>query len=200
MIDLLQGIIKAINPPYVSLLVNNIGYAIAVPETKHFVIEQQITFYIHHHWNQENGPMLYGFEKHLDKQVFQLIISGPGIGPKIGLAILSKMPASTFISAIATGDAKALSSIHGIGTKKAEGIILHLKNKIEKLVIEKPEIIANNTTTRQLTELSQTLAALHYSRPEVAAALEHIRNSEEYQSLAFDGILRKALIYLSKRM
>lgn len=200
MIDLLHGLVKATNSTHLSLLINGVGYAVSVPETGHFSIDQTVTLHIHFHWNQENGPALYGFESPLDKQIFQLIISCPGIGPKIGLAVLSQMPASTFISAIVSGDVKTLSSISGIGTKKAEGMILYLKNKVEKLVLEKPQIVAGNAPARQFTELSQALSALNYSRSEVSAALEHVRALEESKSLAFDGLLRKALVYLSKRI
>lgn len=200
MIDLLCGHVKAINSSHLTLMINGVGYAVFVPEISSFLVDQQVTLYIHFHWNQENGPSLYGFEDPLEKQIFQLIISCPGIGPKIGLAALSKMPAATFVAAIVGEDVKALSSISGIGLKKAEGMLVYLKNKVEKLVLEQPQVIAGNNAARYFTELSQALTALNYSRMEVSAALDHVRSLEESKNLIFDGLLRKALVYLSKRV
>lgn len=200
MIDLLCGYIKVINSNHLTVMVNGVGYAIFVPKISSVFIDQKVTLYVHFHWNQENGPSLYGFESPLEKQIFQLIISCPGIGPKIGLTALSQMLAETFIAAIVSGDVKALSSINGIGSKKAESMLVYLKNKVEKLVLEKPQIIAGDNPARHFTELSQALTALNYSRAEVSAALEHVRALEESKSLLFDGLLRKALVYLSKRI
>lgn len=210
MINLLQGTITGAVPNQLTLMVtgmpgtstpgHGIGYAVYVPEETAFELNQTATLHIHYHWNQDNGPALYGFQSPIDKQVFQLIISCPGIGPKIGLAVLSQMPANTFLAAITTGDVKSLSSISGIGAKKAESMIVYLKSKVEKLVLAQPQVVAGNAQMRNFTELSQALSALNYTRSEVSASIEHVKLLEECKSLAFDGLLRKALVYLSKRM
>ena len=79
------------------------------------------------HWNAENGPSFYGFTTPFDKTVFTHIMQCPGIGPKIALTALASIGASGILEAIQCGDIKRLSSINGVGTKKAEQIILHLK-------------------------------------------------------------------------
>ena len=86
------------------------------------------------HWNQDNGPTLYGFNSILEKTVFLLIISCSGIGPKIGLAVLHHLEPATFVQAIIEENIKVLSSISGIGAKKAEQICVALKHKVAKLL------------------------------------------------------------------
>ena len=205
MINLLQGSIVAAETNQITLMTNGVGYAIFVPDQMYFEINQNVILHIHYHWNAENGPALYGFNSPIDKQVFQLITSCPGIGPKIGLAVLSQMLAQTFLAALSTGDVKGLSSINGIGVKKAESMIVFLKSKVEKLILLQPHVAADNVQIRQFTELSQALSALNYTRSEIIAAVEHVKMLEvnvpnECKSLAFDGLLRKALVFLSKRI
>lgn len=201
MIDHLHGVVTVLQPSHLTLLVNDsIGFGISVPNEKKFSINQAASLHIHFHWNADNGPALYGFEHVQDKNVFQLIISCSGIGPKIGLAALSSLTASAVLAAIATNDVKALSSVSGIGTKKAENIIVQLKGKVEKLLLASPELTEDNSSARHVTEVTQVLTTLNYTRQEIGCALDYVKAQPDYQNLAFDGLLRKALGFLSKRM
>lgn len=201
MIDHLHGVVTTCEPSHITLLVNNsIGFCVAVPNETKFVPQETIGLFIHFHWNAENGPALYGFETAQERQVFQLIISCSGIGPKIGLAALNSLSASMVLSAIATNDIKALSSVSGIGTKKAENIIVNLKGKVEKLLLASPELTDDNSAARHVTEVTQVLTTLNYTRQEIGCALDYVKAQPDYQQLAFDGLLRKALGFLSKRI
>jgi Holliday junction DNA helicase RuvA len=201
MIDHLHGIVTDLQPAHITLRVNDsIGFGVSVPNENKFNINQVISLHIHFHWNADNGPTLYGFEQVQDKNVFQLIISCSGIGPKIGLAALSSLSASAVLSAIATNDVKALSSVSGIGTKKAENIIVQLKGKVEKLLLASPELTEDNSAARHVTEVTQVLTTLNYTRQEIGSALDYVKAQSDYQNLAFDGLLRKTLGFLSKRI
>lgn len=201
MIDLINGLITACEPHRIVILVNNaLGFGVNVPNENRFALNQSVSLLIHFHWNADNGPTLYGFETLEERQVFQLIISCSGIGPKIGLAALHHLSASTILSAIATNDVKILSSVSGIGTKKAENIIVQLKDKAEKLLLENPSLTQDNCAARDVTEVTQVLISLNYSRQEIGAALDYVKGQPDYKNLAFDGFLRKALSFLSKRL
>lgn len=201
MIDQIKGIIIACESQVVSLLLHDaISFCLSVPNTTLYVVNQSVHFYVHFHWNQENGPTLYGFATNRDRQVFQLIISCSGIGPKIGLAVLQNMSASSFIGAIVTDNVQALSNVPGIGKKKAETIILHLKDKAAQL-FDSGIIDAQEASSAQhLHEVAQALNSLHYTKQEVSAALDHVKKKEDLTSLPFDTILRKTLLFLSKRV
>ena len=86
---------------------------------------------------KEDGLTLYGFSSARELSLFELITSVSGIGPRLGLAMLSAMNVDRLSSAIVNSDKAVLSSIPGIGKKTAERIILELKDKIgSKWVIE----------------------------------------------------------------
>lgn len=201
MIDLIKGSVTSHYPQIIALAVSDsLHFSVTVPDEAKFPLSQQVTLYIYFHWHQENGPALYGFASPLDRQVFQLIISCSGIGPKIGMAILHHMSASSFVAAIAEENVQALSAVQGIGKKKAETIILYLKDKAFKLLETGTINTQESGNAQHLQEVSQTLASLNYSKPEISSALDYVKKLDEYKSLAFDGLLRKALVYLSKQI
>ena len=78
----------------------------------------------------ENGTALYGFSSPDEKNMFLKLISVSGVGPKMGITVLSGMNAGELAAAIATSDVKKLSSIKGLGKKTAERIILELSEKV----------------------------------------------------------------------
>ncbi|MCI8369881.1 MAG: Holliday junction branch migration protein RuvA [Clostridia bacterium] len=79
---------------------------------------------------KEDGVALYGFASTEEKEMFLKLISVSGVGPKMGITILSGMRASDVAAAIATNDVKRLSSVKGMGKKTAERIILELREKV----------------------------------------------------------------------
>lgn len=79
---------------------------------------------------REDAMILYGFLSKDDLEIFKLLITVSGIGPKGGLAILSTLPADDLRFAILSGDSKAISKAPGIGAKTAQRVILDLKDKL----------------------------------------------------------------------
>lgn len=197
MISSLRGIITQIAESFVVLTVHGVSWTVSVANGLSFVKDQNITLITHLVWHAENGPSLYGFANVGDRDTFTLIITCPGIGPKIALAVLRDIGARGFLRAITTSDAKALSSVSGIGLKKAEQVIVQLKHKVEKL-IESGDIVDEISGAVPLHEVAQALAALHYSRPEITQALDVVRGAQDSQQFTFDVALRKALQFLSK--
>jgi Holliday junction DNA helicase RuvA len=199
MIDFLQGCVMAQNSKRITLLVGGIGYGVQVPDENVFSDQQEVGIHIYTHWNQDNGPSLFGFVGLLDKQVFELIVGCSGIGPKIGLAVLAHMTAGSFINMITEGDVKGLSAVNGIGAKKAENMIVLLSRKVAKLVESGIELGSDGQQARDCNEVAQVLASLSYSRPEINSALEYVKKNADISLLNFDSLLRKALGYLSKQ-
>lgn len=81
---------------------------------------------------KEDDMTLYGFLSKEEKAMFEKLISVSGVGPKIGIAILSAFTASEVAIAIVTNDDKLLSSVSGVGKKTAQRMILELKSRMEK--------------------------------------------------------------------
>lgn len=198
MINTLSGTIKDISDNTLTLEAGSIGFAIQVPQTSLFGIGQPAHLLIHMHWNQENGPALFGFNSSLEKTVFLLITSCSGVGPKLGMAILAQLGASEFLEAVQSANEGALSAVSGIGAKKAEQIIVHLKHKVAKLV-ESGISLGGSATLEQRHNISQVLKSLNYSRQEISAAMNYLNDSYPSNSVAFDQLMRHALSFLAKR-
>ncbi|MFA6066529.1 MAG: Holliday junction branch migration protein RuvA [Candidatus Babeliaceae bacterium] len=196
MIAMLSGTVCDVYHQGVVLDVGGIGFALNVPQELAFTPGATAAFHVHMHWNQEQGPSLFGFTTLLEKKVFMQVISCSGIGPKIGLTLVANITPSQFVAAITMGDVSLLSSINGIGRKKAESIILQLKDSVNKLDItaygEQPELL------KQLKSVTDALKSLGYSRNEIEFALEKIR--KEPQESTFDHLMRKVLGALAKNI
>ena len=198
MINSLSGIIKDVKEQAITLDTGFLGFAVQVCQESAFTVGQQATLHIYMHWNAENGPSLFGFTDELEKTVFLLIIDCSGIGPKIGLAALATLGAQRFLEIVQTSDEAALSKVSGIGAKKAEQIIVQLKHKVAKLLAKGIQI-SGSAQLAHWQNLQQVLESLHYSRPEITAALKYVRESSDDIAQPFDQLMRKALSYLAKK-
>lgn len=197
MIHAISGIVQARKKQAITLLVGPIAVDIAVADESVFVLNSSSTVITYLHWTQEQGPILYGFKELLDKTVFLLIIGCSGIGPRLGLALLAQLGAAQCIHAISKGDDRMLSKVSGIGTKKAEQIIVQLKHKIQDLLTNN-DIISLESPIDWHT-ISDALRALNYSRGEITAAITYIRDKNQQETVSFDQLLRQALSFLSKQ-
>lgn len=199
MIDHLIGNVVAIREQEVTVDVANMGFAVNVALAQQFELNKQAKLYIHFHWNTENGPSLFGFGQELDRSIFRIIIGCSGIGPKIGLAILADLGAQSFLHAITTEDVQALSKVNGIGKKKAEQIIVHLKHKVADL-IGTGAVVTSSVELTHLHDVSQALESLNYSRIEIGRVMDYLKKNTKLDEVSFDYLLRQALSYLAKQI
>lgn len=197
MIHAITGVIQAKKKQAVTLAVGPISLEIAVADESVFALNSSCTIINYLHWTQEQGPILYGFKEPVDRAVFLLIISCSGIGPRLGLALLAQLGAVQCIHAIHKGDDRMLSKVSGIGTKKAEQIIVQLKHKIQDLLINSNDIMPSESHIDWHT-ISDALRALNYSRGEITAAIAYLRDQQQ-ESPSFDQLLRQALSFLAKQ-
>lgn len=175
-----------------------ICFELLCPQTTSISKGEEITLYTYLHWNQEQGPSLFGFKEPLDKDIFLMIIDCPGIGPKLALAILDVMSAQDFLQIITQEDSKSLSAIKGFGGKKAEQLILHLKGKVSKMLLQHP-VTENNKVLTVWNDLQQTLTSLNYSSTEIKQVSSLLKQEFANKEVSFDLLLRKALSLLAKK-
>lgn len=197
MIDTLAGTITHIHQQAITLSLGGIGFAVQTPKPAQMTTGKLITLFTYLHWNQESGPSLYGFQSELERTIFLLIIDCPKIGPKIGLAVLAGLTAPQVIDIATSQDEKTLSSISGIGPKKAEQIIAHLKHKVAKLLSTGKIAIEESQGGAGWHKLSEALASLGYSKQEVQSTLTAL-GGQGAEQRSFDQLLRSALAHLSR--
>lgn len=132
MISLLQGIIESNTDKYVVIDVSGIGYKVYISgSTFKNLPEKGQKVKMHAHlYVRENIMDLYGFLNQEELEIFELLISISGIGPKGALSVLTVASIETLKKAIANEESSILTKVSGIGKKMAEKIILELKSKI----------------------------------------------------------------------
>lgn len=133
MISFLEGMVDTVGASYLVLSTNGVGYQINIPAYSNLSLKTgdktKIYTYL---YLREDKIVLYGFLTKEEENFFELLISTPGVGPKVGLNILSKMTPDDFSKAILQEDLDSITAIVGIGNKLAKKIVLELKEKISK--------------------------------------------------------------------
>ena len=118
---------------YIVVENNGIGYLILMPflmSAKLGHIGDQITCHVYHSV-KEDGISLYGFTSREEKDMFLMLITVSGIGPKVGQNICCYLSPEQLASAVIGGDVKTISSVKGLGKKSAERVILELRDKLK---------------------------------------------------------------------
>ena len=140
--------------------------------------------------------ILYGFLSKDDLEIFKLLITVSGIGPKGGLAILSTLPADDLRFAILSGDSKAISKAPGIGAKTAQRVILDLKDKLsledafEKKLENQTSSAAVSMNSTVKNDAVMALNALGYSSTESLKAVSKVDITED---MDVEDVLKLAL-------
>ena len=116
---------------------------------------------------KEDGWALYGFDTSSERQVFQRLLTASGFGPKLALALLSALGAERTVRSILARDLAALSSVSGIGRKKAERLVLELQDRFSDVALDRASVRAPGSE-----EAVQALMGLGYA---VAAADDAVR-------------------------
>ena len=201
MISYIHGAVQANLAGELTVIPENsgVGFSVQVAQAADYPLGATVNLYLHTHWNQEQGPTLYGFADLVSKQIFKLILSCPGLGPKVGLAILGQLTPVQFMQAVTNNDLALLSSVNGIGPKKAEQLTLALRTKVQKLYQSGTlELTAAPGVLGFGRRLTDTLTALNYGPYEIAKAVQYVTQQPAPADIPFDAALRSALAFLAK--
>ena len=147
---------------------------------------------------KEDGITLFGFGAPKEKELFLKVISVSGVGPKMGIAILTGLSADEFTRAVATADVKRLSAVKGLGKKTAEKIVLELHGKISAAEVMSagadPITSAidrgEKSVSAQDEEAVSALMGLGFTKNESANA---VKRAKEQGASTTEDIIRKAL-------
>jgi Holliday junction DNA helicase RuvA len=137
MIGFLSGKVISSKPTKILLDVSGVGYVvfISINTFEKISNKEKISLYIHTHV-KEDSITLYGFHNESEKEIFELLISISGIGPKLALGVLSGIQTEDLKDAILNGDVSRIIAIPGIGKKTADRLILELKSKVGEVRVE----------------------------------------------------------------
>lgn len=144
---------------------------------------------------REDAMDLFGFSTVEEMEAFKMIISVNGVGPKIGIALLSEFTPNQLFLYISSNDSRALTSASGVGIKLAQRIVLELKDKVEKVgyvsVADLKPVAKPKKSTAD--EAIAALMALGYNKGEASLAVGKIE-----EDLPTDALIKQALKLLSR--
>ena len=182
--------------------VGGVGYELFIPLSTFYSLPglgepASLKVYTH---VREDAIQLFGFLTQDERDVFGLLISVSGVGPKLARNILSGMAVSDLVGAIGSSDSKKLSSIPGIGGKSAERLILELRDKIKTIALT--GVQEQKEESGESDPLSMdVVSALENLGYKSAPAEEAVKKAKAASpdALSFEALLKEALKHLSKR-
>ena len=196
MISYIKGILEDMSPGMVVVDNHGIGYQMMVPMRGESFpkIGQEIKIYTHMHV-REDDVSLFGFLSKEEKEAFELLIGVNGIGPKVGLSVLSTLSVYELKMAVISEDVKTISKTPGLGPKVAKKLILELKDKLSFEELEEDgggaEIFDTSADSSDSVMITiEGLVSLGYSKSEAAIAVNKV---EDAKDLTPEELLKKAL-------
>lgn len=196
MISYIKGILEDMSLGMVVVDNHGIGYQMMVPMRGESFpkIGQEIKIYTHMHV-REDDVSLFGFLSKEEKEAFELLIGVNGIGPKVGLSVLSTLSVYELKMAVISEDVKTISKTPGLGPKGAKKLILELKDKLSFEELEEDgvgaEIFDTSADSSDSVMITiEGLVSLGYSKSEAAIAVNKV---EAAKDLTPEELLKKAL-------
>ena len=206
MIAHLSGTLLSKQATSVILDVAGVGYEVSIPLSTFYELEDtgsnvQLRIYTH---VREDALQLYGFKTARERELFLRLISVSGIGPKLGITLLSGMSADEMIASIRANNLAKLTLIPGVGRKTAERLVMELRDKVASLaaVDVEEELGATSDTAAPPTEDSMRADALSallnlgYQRNAAEKAVT--ASLSEMGDVSVESILRSSLRKLAK--
>lgn len=203
MFDYIKGVITYLNPEYVVIENNGIGYQLFTPNPYVFTIDSQSEKTIYtYHYVREDIIALYGFSSREEKGLFTKLLSVSGIGPKGALAILASGNPVQLVQAIEEENEKFLVKFPGVGKKTARQMILDLKGKLQgvlpgtmpDLFTDVEELDTMASGSEALDEAVEALKVLGYAEREINKVIPELMK----EKLTTDQYIKKALQRLLK--
>ena len=197
MIAYLRGKVLAITEETAILDVNGVGYEaycsgeafrkIAIGEIAELYTYLQV---------KEDGVSLFGFASPKEKELFLKVTSVSGVGPKLGISILTGMTADQVAVAIQTADVKGLSKVKGLGKKTAEKLVLELHGKISaaEVMNASGDDVKATTVAEKLSPADEdavsALTGLGFSKTE---SVQAVKRAKEQGAVSVEDIIMRAL-------
>ena len=197
MIGFLRGRLAGKHPPALLIDVGGVGYELEAPMSTFYQLPEvgQDVQLFTHLVVREDAHLLYGFASESERRLFRDLLRVSGVGPKIGLALLSGMNVEAFLLCIESQDVESLVRVPGIGRKTAERLVIEMR---DKLGADTPiGGVAGSVSTSgeapvpadPVSEAVSALVALGYKPPEASRMVRAIPAKD----LSTEEIIRQAL-------
>lgn len=199
MIGSLKGTVAQLEAEYCIVdTAGGVGYRVFMPSAHlaQLVLGKEVRIHVHTAV-REDAILLYGFLSREYYDLFEILLTVSGVGPKMALGILSAIKPDAFYTAVSNKDVKMLVKLPGVGKKTAERMLLELKDKVSSS--ESDDVvqeIAEAGGSGAVAEAIEALVSLGYSNSEIMPVLKEI---PDCASLSGEAILRQALKLFARR-
>lgn len=199
MIGRISGTLIEKQAPEIVVDVNGVGYELLVPMTTLYQlgkVGEPVKLFTHFAV-REDAQILFGFADKQQRELFRTLIKVNGVGPKMGLAILSGIESQELVRCVHDNDIATMTKIPGVGKKTAERLIMDLKDRLKEWQIDADLPLLSNTPQQNINgniaqmaqEAESALTALGYKPAEATKAV----NSVKTQASSAEDLIRLAL-------
>ena len=200
MIGQLRGILMSKQPPALMLDVQGVGYELDAPMTTFYDLPKEGTeLMLHTHLVvREDAQLLFGFSTENQRNLFRHLLKISGIGPRVGLAILSGLSVKEFRLCINGEDVVRLTKVPGIGRKTAERVILELRGKQLPGMSADDDVAVAGSVDDVRADAISALTALGYRAKDAEKVIGQLADQHEgSEELSSESLIRQALQALS---
>ncbi len=177
MIASLEGVVESLGVDSAVIAVGGVGFRVYMPTSVLSALGEvgkSVRLRTHLHI-KDDDMSLYGFTSDAELWLFETLITVSGLGPRLGLAMLSTLAIEQLTMAIAAGSSEALTAVPGIGKKMAQRVVLELKDKVGAGLIAEPV----GQIAQENTDVLAALTALGYSIAEASQAVAALPTDSE---------------------
>lgn len=194
MIGHISGILVHKQPPQLMVDVAGVAYELEAPMTSFYnlpAIGEEVALFTHLAI-RDDAHLLYGFSDVQQRDLFRILLKVSGVGPRVGLAILSGLTTDELVTCVSGGDLAQLTRVPGIGRKTAERLLIELRDRLKTAVSQDP-VISN--TKSPVQDAVSALLTLGYKESEASKAVRSVEGAEQ---CSVEALIKEALRGLSQ--
>ena len=198
MIARLTGVLAEKSAGRVIVDVRGVGYEVHIPFSTYYElgsVSDAVTLQIYTHAKGDQLS-LYGFSTGREKELFTRLIQVSGIGPRLGIAILSGMPVDEFLEAVAAQDLARLYAVPGVGKKTAGRIVLEMRDRLQGLAPPVETAVISGVPAHLRQDVVSALVNLGYVKKIAERAVTQVLKQESPDR--FEDLLKSTLRKISR--
>ncbi len=200
MYSYLKGVLSEKELTAIVVDCNGVGYELFIPLSTYDKLPEigkEVKILIHYSFNESDGVRLFGFYSTEEKSLFRQLINISKVGPKLALSVLSGLSIADLIRAVQTGDVNLITTIHGIGKKSAERLIIELKDKVGDITSISLGRDYSGADTELIQDAETALLTLGYKRYDIRKIISKLMQEKDF--LTSEEITKAAIQALYKK-
>ena len=185
MYSYLKGVLSEKYPTIIVVDCNGVGYELFIPLSTYDKLPEtgkEVKILVHYSFNESDGVRLFGFYTDEEKLLFRQLINISKVGPKLALSVLSGLSIADLIRAVQMGDVDLITTIHGIGKKSAERLIIELKDKVGDINSIHLDGDYPGTDTELVKDAETALLTLGYKRYDARKIISKLMKENDFST------------------